>query len=121
MNIQLDPQEFKEVFDQAIISCLSDEKKEDMIRSALTFLTSEQIVMYGSSGKTTPLQQAFHDALCSHSKDVIKNYLEESPEFQDLVTKLLAEAIKKLQGENFENMVDRLVSKITDGLSGSSF
>ena len=121
VDIQIDSQDFKEIFSQAILSCLSQEKKEEMIASALSYLTNPKKGHYGGQKGTTPLEDVFYEALRFHARDSITKYLKENLEFEELITQLLEQAIRKIKDEKFEKMTDKLASKIIETLSGCDY
>lgn len=109
MEISLKEIDMKEVVTKAIFDSLEEKKKEQLIKAAL-----ESLLTVGNSSynRTSPLQDAFNDAVRIKSREIISEKLANDEAFKAELNKLISEAMTKFFTQKREEAIDKMV----DGL-----
>lgn len=90
MEIKLDAEAVAGIASAAIFDSMSEEARDSVIQQAIQYLlTPDQDRASRMRPATTPLQDAFNDAIRQVAYKVVKEKIENDPEIQEAILTLL--------------------------------
>lgn len=110
-NLKLDGEALSQLASAQILAQLTAEEKKGILEQAVRFLLTPQRGNWGS-GKT-PLQDAFEMAIKGTAVQVARGIIEGSPEIQERVRQMVAEAYEIALVERRDATVQLIAESIT--------
>ncbi len=114
MDIKLNPEDFREHISAAILSQVTDEKRNTLIQGAISYLITP--AMSGYRTGTTPLQDAFNQALNMVARGTLEEMLKNDERVKGMVTKLINDAFTRALTDDYDNMVDEVSKSIASAM-----
>lgn len=114
MNFSIDTDMVKNLFGEALLASLDQNKREILIKNALQHLMSKGSESWN---RVTPLEQAFNHAVSEVAKQIASELLTNDTVIQDKIRSLLNEALVRVLETNREQTVNKLAAAITEGLA----
>lgn len=115
MEIKLEDQQLKSLIGEAIFQSMDDQKRDALIKEAIYYLVTPKSSNY--SGKmSSPLEDAFKQALYGITRDILADQLKNDPTVSDAVHGLLAEAVQRVFITGREETLRRVEIGIIDAL-----
>lgn len=101
LQIKMDDDAMKAVVSRAILDQLDSAKRDQILEQAVTTLLTARKDPTGWSAKeTTPLQQAFDQAVRSVAMDAVTETLNANPQFKERIRSLVADALAAVMDES---------------------
>lgn len=114
MNLTLDPELVKTVVAEAILKSLDEQKREVLIKAALTNLLAPSDGRYGSPDNIT---SAFNYAVRDVAQKIASEMLLSDESVKEKIRGLINEATTRLFETNREQTVTKLADAIAQGLA----
>src|SRR5262245_9827148 len=102
MQVELPAELLKEVASAAILNALTPEKRETIIKQAVSHLLSP-----GSHMRDSPITQAFNDGIRYAAIQVAKEMFEKNETLKAKIKQLLEDAIERVMVTNREKTIER--------------
>jgi len=119
LEVSLTDEQLKGAVSEAVMTALSEADRRTLIQNALNHLLTPAKPQYGSRA-TTPLQDAFDDAISRVARKLCEERISADPEIAAQVNALIGDMVKKAFGDDSvrDKIVGGLVSKFRDLIMG---
>lgn len=116
-EIKLDDEQLNEALKAAILVAIGSAGREQIIKEAISHLTTRERGAYGASQKS-PLDQIIHEAARKIASALLSEKLAADPIFIENLGAIYSDALKKLFNvENREKLVERMADVMGRALS----
>lgn len=118
MNINIDPKDLESLVSEAILRSLDQEKRDILIKDAIQHLIAPQRNGYGQGQGSSPLQQAFREAVAVVARQECEKALAGDPEVASKIRGLITEAIARvLSSDRREQVVSDMAMNLTSWMT----
>lgn len=119
MDVRLDQDAMNSLVAKAVFDGLTPERREELIRGAITALLAASKPTQYSSDRRSELQKAFDSAVYTAATKHAETALQDDPTFQTAMKKLFADVAAKLfeEGADRDGLVSSVASVIRSALT----
>lgn len=126
LDLKLDGDVIRKLVSEAVLRTLDDNKREILIKGAIESLLKPVGERYGA---TSPLQDAFNQAIRDVARDLAREELAKDPRLKDKIRELFEAAWLKLTAETaaeggttaWIKLVDRTAEAIGKTITGERY
>lgn len=115
MQISLNDEQFRNVFQKTILDGMTEEQRSDVIAQALAYLTTPQKkdgYGYANVKSTSPLEDAFRSSMENVARTMIQEEVKTNPQIRELVSKVVTEGVTQLLAKDYSELGSALAEKI---------
>ncbi len=116
MNLNLNDEQLQSVLATAVMSLISPENRESLIKEAVaSLLKVPEKQLYGNTPKA-PLQEAFGHATYQVALKIAAETLE-NPEYRTLIDSVIADGLKKALVTDREDTVSKVAHAFSEAIA----
>jgi hypothetical protein len=123
LKLQLTDDNLKAIMSEAIMTALTEEQRAVLIKGALQYLlTAPPSSGYNSRPPTTPIQDAFNEAVRKVAFKVCEEAVSADGELKRQIDTLVADVAKRAFAEDRrEKLITKMADAVTSALTGERY